>query len=407
MKQLLLAIGLLFGVASASGQEGLRPELASRSWDVFLQQPAGDSSGASTETRVVFVDLLTGESTTVETVGERHTLFDGAVLYFDLADRQVKLVKPDGLIRDHPYLAMTADDYRVDWAVARDGRRIVWAVSRRADDELLTTTLTVADAAGAEARELLVYGPRQGIRLAPLAFTGDGESIYVEVRADTADAGAGYVRRSGLFLLDFSGDNVATSGLPVDGACYCAVGFGAGVMARLVPEGASGGIRLDLHDLGSGGLLTVPPVSPGDYNAAGNILISPDDVWAVYALSRVDMLAAGRDNINSVVVLADLENARQMVVNYPMNTLVRPLSWTEGNNAILFTQEGLGGTWKMQLDDGETVKVADGVHLGRLGGPGSRLVSDRWDAQIWGDLPNPRPHRRFPKQHRGEQCVWR
>ena len=365
MKNLLLAIVMLIAAATASGQDDLRPGLSSQSWDVYLQQEAGNP----TETTVIFIDLLTGDSVSALTAGERHTLIDGAVLYFDQADRQVKLVKPDGIIRDHPYIVTTSEDYRVDWAVSSDGRRIAWAVSRKDDDDLLTTTLSVADAAGAEIRELLVYGPREGIRLAPLAFAGAGETIYIEAHAEGADAGGGYVRRSGLFALHFSGDNVATSALPGETACFCAVGFGDDIMARLVSDSESAGIQLEIYQLSSGGLLTVPPVSLGNYNEAGNIVISPDDAMAVYALSQVDGLASQREEISSVIVLADLENARQMVVNYPMSALARPLSWTEDNSAILLTQEGLGGTWKMRLDDGKTIKVADSVYLGMIGTP--------------------------------------
>ncbi len=365
MKHLLLAIIMLFAAATASGQNDLRPGFSSQSWDVYLQQEAGNP----TETTVIFIDLLTGDSASVVTAGERHTLIDGAVLYFDWADRQVKLVKPDGIIRDHPYIASTSEDYRVDWAVSDDGGRIAWAVSRKDDDNLLTTMLSVADVAGVEIRELLVYGPRQGIRLAPLAFAGAGETIYIEAHAEGTEASSSYVRRSGLFALHFGGENVATNALPGERACFCAVGFGDDIMARLVSDSDSAGIKLEIYELSSGGLRTVPPVSLGNYDEAGNIVISPDGAMAVYALSQVGGLAAEREEISSVIVLADLENARQMVVNYPMSALARPLSWTEDKSAILLTQEGLGGTWKMQLEDGKTVKVADSVYLGMIGGP--------------------------------------
>ena len=356
---------MLFVAASVCGQDDLRPGLSSQSWDVFVQLEAESPA----EKAVIFVDLLTGDTTSVTTTGARHTLVEGAVIYFDLADRKVKLVKPDGVIRDHPFIVTTGEDHSIDWAVMADGRRIAWAISRKGDGQLLTTTLSVADAAGAAIRELLVYGPREGIRLVPVAFADAGESVYVEVRADGADTGLGYNRRSGMFVLDFSGSNVSTSSLPGGGACYCAVGFGADVIARLVPEAGAAGMRLEIYELGSGEIRSVPPVSLGNYNEAGNISISPDGSWAVYALSSVTALPAERAEIKSVVVLADLESARQMVVNYPMSALVRPLSWNEDNGAILFTQEGSGGTWKMQLRDGNTVKVADGVYLGRLGGP--------------------------------------
>jgi len=364
MKHLLLAIVMLFAATSVNGQDELRPGLSSESWDVFLRQEAGNPA----DTTIIFIDLLTSETTAVVTSGERHTLIDGAVLYFDRDDQQVKLVKPDGIIRDHPFIVMNSGDFRIDWAISDDGRRIAWAISRKSGDNQLTTALKVADAAGTEIRELLVYGPRQGIRLVPLAFDVSSETVYVEVHADgTAEARA-YTRRSGLFALDFGAENVSTSALLGDRTCFCAVGFGDDVMLRLVASGGSPGIELNIHELSTGTLRIVPPVSLGSYDQAGNILISPDGRMAVYALSQVSGFATEHEEISSVIVLADLENARQMVVNYPMSALARPISWTEDNSAVLLTQEGLGGTWKMQLDDGKTVKVADGTYLGIVGG---------------------------------------
>ena len=363
MKALLLAIAMLLSAALASGQAELRPGVSSQSWDVFIEQ----SAEKPLETTVIFIDLLTGESVGIVTTGERYTLVGGAVLYFDRAERKVKLVKPDGVIRDHTFVMLDSGDYRIDWAVSDDGRRIAWANSRKNDDDLLTTTLKVADAAGAEIRELLVYGPRPGIRLVPLAFGGDSETIYLEAQADaTRDAGA-YTRRSGLFALDFGGKTVAASALPAEGTCYCAVGFGDDLMLRLVPAGDSAGFELEIHALGTGELRRAMPVSLGDYNEAGNLLVSPDGALAVYALSQVSGYATDRAEVRSVIVLADLENARQMLVNYSMSAPVQPISFTEDNSALLLTQAGIGGVWKMKLDDGATVKVADGVHLGRIG----------------------------------------
>lgn len=363
MRHLLLAIAVFLTAFIISGQGDLRPDLSSQSWDVFIKQGAENPS----ETSVIFIDLLTGDSIAVVTAGDRHTLIDGAVLYFDQAEQQVKLVKPDGIIRDHPFVVLDSSDLRIDWAVSADGRRIAWAISRKSDNEQLTTTLRVADAAGTEIRDLLIYGPRSGIRLVPLAFNETGETFYVEVHADgTADAGA-YTRRSGLFALDFSADHVATSALPGDRTCFCAVGFAENVMVQLGQRGGSAGTQLEIYELGTGAMRVVPPVSLGSYNEAGNILVSADGNMAVYALSQITGFTAEQQEVRSVIVLADLANAKQMVINYPMSALARPISWTEGNSAVLLTQEGSGATWKMQLDDGETVKVADAVYLGMLG----------------------------------------
>ncbi len=363
MKYHLLTILFLVTASVVSGQEELRPGAQSQSWDVFIQRDAVNPASKA----VIFVDLLTGETSSVATAGERHTLIDSAVIYFDLIDAQVKLVKPDAIIRDHPFIVMNSGDHSVDWTVSDDGQRIAWAISRRDEDNLLTTSIKVADAAGTEIRELLVYGPRLGIRLIPIAFDDDRETFFVEVHADGTGEATPYTRRTGVFALSFGAKNVATSALPADITCFCPVGFGKGVMLRLVTGNESAGIKVEIHELGTGALRVIPPVSLGSYDEAGNILVSPDGKLAVYSLSQISGLGNGQQEISSVLVLADLENARQSVLNSPMTDLLLPISWTEENSAVIVTQELANGTWKMQLDDGVTVKLADATYLGKLG----------------------------------------
>ncbi len=368
MKHTILALLLLLWSATVHGQDPLSPGISSASWDVFLRLGPDNAK----ETRIVFVDLLTGEATETVASGEGHTLIDAAVLYFDTAERKVRLVKPDGVIRDHPFIAVNASDSRIDWVVDDYGGKVAWSISRTNDTGALTTNLMVADAAGAEIRELLVYGPRPGIRLIPLAFDSSGSALYVEVHADGTEDVNAYTRRSGLFALDFGGQNVATRPLSGERACFCAVGFGGARWLQLVAREGTGGGELEIHDISNGTTRRIPPVSLGEYKEAGNILTSPDGKLAVYALSRVTGFAGGQQEINTVMVLADLESARQMVVNYPMTALAQPLRWTEDNSAVLFTQVGSGATWKMQISDGSTVKVADGVYLGTIGGVSGR-----------------------------------
>ena len=356
---------LLAAAASVivAGQADQRPAPASQSWAVFLQPDADNPA----ETRVIFTDLLTGESVGVNTSGERHTLLSDALLYLDSGQRQVKLVKPDGIIRDHPFMSLDARDFRIDWTVASDGQRIAWATSQR-DGDLLSTSLMVSGLGDLEPRQLLDYGPREGIRLIPVAFDADGDSLYVEVHAEGTEAASAYRQRSGLFALDIGADGMSTRALPGEETCFCAVGFGDDVMLRLESDSQTPGIALEIHELSSGSLRIAPPVALGSYKQAGNILASPDGALAVYALSQISGLPGESQATRTVMVLADLENARQTVLNYPMSALARPIAWTEDNSAILLWQAGMSGTWKMRVDDGATVKVADSRYLGMIGG---------------------------------------
>lgn len=362
MRFYLLTLMTLLCGSAAFGQDATGLGVQGHSWDVFLRADPTNPS----ETGVIFVDLLTGESTSVGTAGERYTLLDDAVLYFDVADEQVKLVKPDGVIREHPFITKTSADYRMDWTVSGDRRQIAWAVSRRSADQQLTTSIMLADRSGSQIRQLLTYGPREGIRLLPVAFGADGNTLYIDVHADNSELAMPYTRRSNMFLLDFGGASVATRLLPGKAPCFCAVGFGKDVMLRLAPSGEPDSAQVEITDLESGAVRVIAPVSRGDYDEVGNLLVSPDDAVAVYALTRASGLRDSDEKLRTVLVLADIVNARQRVIGSAVNALARPIRFTEDNSAILFALEGKAGTWKLRLDDGQAIKVAEATYLGRL-----------------------------------------
>ncbi len=362
MKLFLLTLISLLCSIVAVGQDAIGLGVQGHSWDVFTR-PDRSSPGA---TQVIFVDLLTGHATPVNTAGERFTLLDDAVLYFDVEAEQVKLVKPDGGIREHPFISKASADYRIDWTVSADRRQIAWAVSQRSSDLQLTTSILVADSAGSQIRQLLTYGPREGIRLLPVAFGADGNSLYVDVHADGAESASPYTRRSNLFLLDFSGGSVATRLLPSDDPCFCAVGFGKDVMLRLAPSSDANSTQVEIYDIDTGAARVIAPVARGDYNEAGNLLVSPDDSLAIYALTRSGGLTAPEQELRTVLVLADIVNARQRVVGSVLNDLARPIQWTEDNSAVIFTLAEQAGAWKLRLRDGQTTKIAEAAYLGLL-----------------------------------------
>ena len=362
MRFLLFSLMILLCAGPVFGQDASGLGVQGHSWDVFLR--AHPTSPA--ETDVIFVDLLTGETTSAPTAGERFTLLDDAVLYFDLADKQVKLIKPDGAIREHPFIAITSADYRIDWTVSHDRRQIAWAVSRRSADQQLSTSIMLADRSGSQIRQLLSYGPREGIRLLPVAFGADGQSLYIDVHADGTERVSPYARRSNMFLLDFGGEGVATRLLPGSAPCFCAMGFGNEVMLRLSPSGEPDSTQVEIYDIETGAARVIAPVSRGDYDEAGNVLLSPDDSLAIYALTQAGGLHAAEHEPRTVLVLADIVNARQRVVGSAMDALARPIMWTEDNSAVLFALEGRDGAWKLQLGDGQAIKVAEATYLGML-----------------------------------------
>ncbi len=362
MKRLLLLVVMVAISTPAYGQDIIQSDVQGHNWDVFIQRDAENSAA----TDIIFVDLLTGATSKVNTSGEGHALTSAGVIYVAAEDRQVKLAKADGIIRDHPYITASPDDYQIDWVLSGDRKRIAWATARKTEDYQLVTSVHVADSAGTDIRAVLQYGPRPGVRLLPIAFASDEQEVLMEVRADGTGAQTPYARSTGLFALNFAAEEVVTRAMPGDQSCFCAVGFGTDIMLRLTPNAETMGIDVQIYRLDDGTSQVIPAVSRGEYDEAGNMLVSPDDMLAVYALSQVSGFGTPEQEIHTVLVLVDLQNLRQTVLNSAMRSLIQPISWTEDKSALLFTTEDLNASWKLNLATGQAIKVADAVYLGKL-----------------------------------------
>lgn len=363
MKFCLIIILALLPAVSAYSQDNAQPELQLHSWDVFTRHNAENE----TLTDVIFIDLLSGDQSAFRAPGERFTLAKTGVIFFDFAERQVKLGKADGVIRDHPFIHLTTESHRVDWAISDDKNWIVWSISRLGDDGQLITATWLADVAGAEVRELLVYGPRDGIQLRPIGFGEDKSEIFMEAMALGSEGSGTYTRRTGLFALALADDELVSRSLPGDQTCFCAVGFGANLMLRLTPNRASNGLDVEVSVLDSGDKQDIPALSRGSYSEGGNILISEDGKQAVYALSQVRDAAGERAEIRSVLVHVDIESGRQRIASSPIDGPIRPLAFSERNRAALVAAEQSGKTLKVELEDSRLVTVADAIYLGQIG----------------------------------------
>jgi len=362
MRSVLIVSYAFLLAISLSAQDNAQPELQLRSWDVFTRRSAESPSPID----LIFVNLLTGDQTALSVNGERFSLTQTGVIYFDLDDAQVKLAKPDGIIREHPFINVARDTRSVHWIVSHDKGRIAWSIVRKIEDDQLITAIWLADVAGAEIRELLVYGPREDLQLRPAGFGAEQSQLFVEVYVDGSDGLDPYLRRSGLFALAIGEGEVEARKLPGDQTCYCPAGFGAGYMLRLAPSPALDGLDVEIFHLDSGLSQRVPALSRGNYRDAGNILVSADGKQAVYALSQVRHFASEQEEIRTVVVQVDLENGLQRIASQPIPDLVQPIQFTERDRALVVALEGSGGTLKVDLQDGRIIDLAAATYLGRL-----------------------------------------
>lgn len=364
MRIYLFLFLLLATAMSVFGQDVAQPGLHQLTWDVFARRNAENPA----QTDLIFINLLSGERTTIGAEGEQFTLTNGGVIFLDSQAGQVKLAKADGIIRDHPFIHASSDARRVDWVVSRDGEHIVWTISQMVSDGQLVTATWLADIAGAEIRELLVYGPRAGIHLLPIAFSENKSEIYMEAHVDGSEGLSPYAQRTGLFALVVTADELHTRALPGDPNCLCAVGFGANRMLRLAPNLDAGGLDVEVFPLDGGEGQIIPALSRGDYRDGGNILLNADGTQAIYALSQVRDSAAETDLIRTLLVHVDISNGQQRIASNPIPDFARPLAFTDDDRALLFTARRSNLTYKLDLEKGRQSEVADAVYLGQLGG---------------------------------------
>ncbi len=332
----------------------------SATWQVFLQR---STTGTGVD-RLTFINVLTGEETAIEVSGERYTPAADAVLFFDRATAQVMLAAPDGELRSHPFIQPGADTRRVDWLISPDSSHIAWTLTS-GTPQSLTTITTIANLNGSESRQVLVDGPRDGIRALPVAFNADNTILYMDFQPEGVADFTPYPQFAGLFALDV--ETGEQNYLPGEPGCFCGAGFGSGLFLRLKVAEDLNGFDLSVHNLAGQVTQTLPAITLNNYTQAGDIVIAPDGTKAVYAVAQIRNFGAPSQSVRTVFVLVDLSTMSQTRLTDPITTFVEPLAWTEDNSAIIFTSRQRDGTWKISLGDGSLDRVAAATYLGVIG----------------------------------------
>ena len=358
---ILWLVACMLASALLSAQDTALPEAEQAGWDVFLRNAEDDAA-----TELVFINILTGEMNSISIAGERFTLLGNAVIYYDLDEEQVKLAAPDTSIRDHPFVSKSADTERVDWVVFRDGQTIAWTETRRGDGGSLSTSTYVSDLDGADSREVLVDGPRDGVRALPVAFSASTNELIMEAHPDGISDHFSYRQYAGLFALDLV--DGAVRQLPDESGCYCLAGFGERVLLRFPPSAQADGVEVKVYSLDGSQKTTIESAAPAGFTTPGEALVSADDNLALYVVSQVPVQGAATGETRSVFVLADLQTLEQSLVSNPVTGLVRRVAWTEDHGAVLFTNDQQLGAWKLRLSDGKITEVASALYLGSLQG---------------------------------------
>ncbi|MFN8563758.1 MAG: hypothetical protein U0703_19555 [Anaerolineae bacterium] len=309
--------------------------------------------------QLTFIDLMTGDAHNVAVTGDRFTLVNGSVMFFDQASRRVMVADPNGRLSPHPFVQPGEGVTRVDWSVSHDEQVIAWTETS-GDPSALTTTTWVAGIDGVNTRQVFTDGPRDGIRAYPVAFNSDESVLYMDYQPNTIGDLTPFRQYAGLFALDLSSGE--TSALPGEPGCFCGAGIGADFFLRLTL--ADSGFSLRIRNLRNASETTLPPVN--NFTQGGDVLIAPDGKRAVYALAQISNFGTAQQSVQTVIVLVDLLTLTQRPLGAPTDRLLRPIQWTEDDSAILFTDPQTQTTWKATVSDGSFEQVANGRYLGTL-----------------------------------------
>lgn len=328
-------------------------------WQVFVSRDV-DAAG---QDRLVFLNLASGEETDLLVNGERYTVIHDTVLFYAADEARVRLAAPDGELRDHPFIFPQANTRRIDWLLSPDGKKIAWTLTAGNPNALSTVTM-VANVDGSQAQQALVDGPRDGIRALPVAFSTDDSTLYMDYQPDSIGELTPFRQYAGLFAVDLATGNSAM--LPDEPGCFCGGGVGSGRFLRLALTSDLRGYDLHLYDLPNGPRSSISSLNLVGFTQAGDVVISPDGTKAVYALAQVSDFGTPAMSVRTVFVLADLAARTQTALTQPVTTFVRPVGWTDDNSAVLLTSPTANGTWKINLSDGNLVRVAGATYIGLI-----------------------------------------
>lgn len=313
--------------------------------------------------RLVFIDLLTGEERYIDVPGDRYTALPGGVLYVDTEARRVMYAAADGVVSVHPFIQL-GEARRIDWIISPDRTRIAWTLTS-GSPTALTTVTAVAALDGSQPTTPFTDGPREGIRAFPVAFSADGSALIMDFQPDTLGDLTPFRQYAALFSVDLATGERRS--LPGEPGCFCGAGTDGRLFVRMGLAGGRAGFDLNVYNLGTGARQTIPGLSLDAYTQGGDVLISPDGTRALYALAQVRNFGTPNQTLQTVFVLVDLLTMTQRPLVQPINTLIRPLAWTEDNTAVLFTSPIRNGTWKLNIADDTLHAVAEAAYVGVIG----------------------------------------
>lgn len=312
--------------------------------------------------RIQLINLLDGSLISIDVDGERYTLFNSMILYFDHSANAVMIIRPDGTTAPHPFIQLGAAS-RIDWVISEDERLIAWTLTYDNADGLTTVT-TVSNPIGTDQNLILADGPRtDGARILPVTFTRENRSIILDSQPDGIGDISPYQQYASLVELSFVDGSITP--LIGDPNCFCAASLRSGQLIRLSITSNLSGFNVNTYNLINDTENLILPIGLGNYTQGGNILISPDGRQAIYALSQIE-IGSIEPSVQTIFVLVDLETFTQRQLSEPISFYAEAIRWTEDNTAVLITMRDSNGTWKIDLNSGDLTHIATSTFIGTI-----------------------------------------
>ena len=349
---LALLAGMLAAALPSHAQDALAPWV-----DVFVQRDPALGTA-----RIYFVDALSGLSTVVSVDnGEEFTLVGGYVLYRKPLNGVIMRAYPDGRIEPHPFI-QSAPDHRVtNWVTSSDARSIAW-VQIDADG---ISRATIAQAEGGSLRDVPLESPAPPLEIAPVALTNGMPRFYFDI-AYAPDAGTNgpYIAYTEVHAYNLA--NAAFSTLAEEPNCTCA--------AAVTPEGtlfvrlelaqSAGPYNVRVFDLRSDLSYTIS--APGlPYPYAGDLVLNAAGTLAAYSIASSPPVEEG-DTQQYALMFVDISAQQQVLALPPGTTDFRAVRFIDEDSALLVINATEGSTYKLNLNNGELVRVSDYTYLGTI-----------------------------------------
>ena len=337
--------------------------------DVFLQYDADRQ-----QIEVFFSNPITGLSAlaTIDNFPPELNPLDefdvtaNGVIYRDPATGLPHLITPTGRVLNFDFIPQSPVQLdRVDWVLSDDMRTIAWA---EIDLNQLgwQTRIYIADVDGSNLQVLpdLPILPMQVThRVEMLGVSNSGERVFFDnehlPNVPNGFLFVGYQR------ITAYADQISTYfDLPNEPNCVCP--------ARITNNGQSflrlqssfqvNGYELHVWNLQDNSEVVVPAIDM-PYPQAGFMLLNSSRALALYLIGETD----GASETYGLV-LVNIASRQQTVILDEWTTRLRPMAFIDRNTSALLVDVDEQITYKLRLDTGEMLAVADKMWIGTIQG---------------------------------------